>query len=124
MAENLAKIEMMPRGLKINESTENDFEYDQLAGVSDYDLEDQKIAGVQDISDTDCETDENESSESTGVMDPNEIESINKRRTNFDANENEDINNNNESFTMSENNKEKNQIMKMILMMRMMKQLS
>ena len=51
----------MPRGLKVNESTESDFEYDQLAGVSDDDLEDQKIAGVQDISDTDSETDENES---------------------------------------------------------------
>jgi hypothetical protein len=107
MVENLAKIEKMPRGLKINESTENDFEYDQLAGVSDYDLEDHKIAGVQDISDTDSETDENESNESTDVMDPNEIESINKRRTYFDANENEEvINNNNESFTMSEDNKE------------------
>ena len=75
--------------------------------MSDYDLEDHKIAGVQDISDTDSETDENESNESTDVMDPNEIESINKRRTYFDANENEEvINNNNESFTMSEDNKE------------------
>ena len=46
MVDNLAKIEKMPSGLKINESTENDFEYDQLAGVSDYDLEDHKIAGV------------------------------------------------------------------------------
>ena len=86
MVENLAKIEKMPRGLKINESTENDFEYDQLAGVSDYDLEDHQIAGVQDIIDTDDETDEIETSESTDVMNPNEIESINKRRTCFETN--------------------------------------
>ena len=81
MVENLAKIENMPRGfLKINESNESEFEYDQLAGVSDYDLEDQNIAGVQDMTDTNSETDNKESNESTDVMDPNKIESINKKR--------------------------------------------
>ena len=58
--------------------------------MSDYDLEDQNIAGVQDISDTDSETDKNESIESTDVMDPNEIESINKRKTYFDTNDNDE----------------------------------
>ena len=82
MVENLAKIKKMSRGLKINESTESDFEYDQLAGVSDDDLEDQKITGVQDISDTNSESDKNES---TDVMDPNDLESINKRKPYFDT---------------------------------------
>ena len=91
MVENLAKIEKMPSGLKINKSTKNGFEYDQLAGVSDYDLEDQKIAAVQDIIDTDDETKENEPGESTDVIDPNEIKSINKRRPYFDTNGNEGV---------------------------------
>ena len=74
MVENLAKMENMPRGLKINESTESEFEYDQLAGLSDYDPDNQNIAGVQDTSDTDNETDNKELNESTDVMDPKEYQ--------------------------------------------------
>jgi hypothetical protein len=59
------------------------------------------------MNDTDSETENKKSNESTGVMDPNEIEIINKRNTYFDTSDNHEIiNNNNETSTISENNEE------------------